>query len=156
MAKWPFHAIPPAALKRTFKRDSPLLPWKASGTLGGGGSHFCRRLRGEGTNILQRLRGGGYAFLWALFPKSTTPPNKKFWTVPKGRCTTGKIGALQTVFSKWQQKRYWLKSVACTGHKERRRAPIITYSVEDGSLLNRNATDLFKFITQFYYIFIQI
>ena len=58
-------------------RDSPLLSWKASGTLGGGYCFLDRESWGGGAKIFKETPRGDMHFLRALFPKSTTPPPKK-------------------------------------------------------------------------------
>ena len=64
--------------------DSPLLPWKASGTLEGGYPFLTATLReGVPKKILRRLQD---AFFTGTFPEKDPPPptpNKKFLTVPK-------------------------------------------------------------------------
>ena len=61
--------------------DSPLLPWKASGCLGGY-PFLTATPRGD-TQILWRLREGVCVFNMHFSWKVPLPPNKKFWTVPK-------------------------------------------------------------------------
>ena len=58
----------------TLSRDSPLLPWKASGTLGGV-PIFDSDSEGGYQNFMVTPRGG-MRFLQALFPKRTTPPTR--------------------------------------------------------------------------------
>ena len=71
MAKCPFRAISPPPWMPLW-RDSPLLPWKASGTLGG--THFWQPLRGGGVpKFYGDSKGGGYAFFTDTFPEKDHP-----------------------------------------------------------------------------------
>ena len=86
-----FHAIP-----STNSHDCPLLPWKASVDLVGGGTHASVDLVGGGYPFLTETQRGryqnfaetprGYPFFTNTFPEIYQPPcrpNKNFWTVPK-------------------------------------------------------------------------
>ena len=82
-AKYPFHAIPPPPLMplscnspppwMPFCANRPYCPEKLPVPLGRY-PFLTETKRGRGsTKNLRRFLGGGYAFFWALIPKSTNP-----------------------------------------------------------------------------------
>ena len=80
MAKYPFRTIPPATLDAPFARFAFADP--ISFRHSGGVPIFDSNFDGGVPKFYGDSEGGGMRFLGALFLKRTTPPNKKFWTVP--------------------------------------------------------------------------